>query len=113
LDFLVDRVLSFFSSRRNWDPLTGRRVCPLFDSEGTHSLAGNGYISNSKEDSREATTPGKPTTAGRPEKAWAARNVGNTSSKRDLNSSREGSNSRDSSHGRDSRDETTSIRTHQ
>jgi hypothetical protein len=41
----VGRVLSFFSSRRNWNsPLTRRRVCPpplwYWGGGGAHSLAG-------------------------------------------------------------------------
>ncbi len=38
----VDRVIGFFSSRRNWDSLTRRRVCPLHPlvpGGGAHSLA--------------------------------------------------------------------------
>jgi len=46
-DHRVDRVLSFFSSRRNWDsptPLTRRLVSPppFGSGEGAHSLAREG-----------------------------------------------------------------------
>jgi hypothetical protein len=42
----VHRVLGFFSSRPNWDPLT-----PLVPGGGTHSLAGEGVtgVPNSDE----------------------------------------------------------------